>query len=404
MPFPGIDPDKPAESQKRARAAVNRHNRISHLYGTLLTVHWVLEKLEFDSPQEAMRWLADEFVNVELDWHNLGAGSPYPEGLPNVVRSIEQALGTSLEREIGTAWGDLSSSQRQIADSNFHRIFGEPELMQRSNSEYCSHKFERWLVFLEDGLAALDASQQDIHTRAAAILAVQGQIAQRRTLAERAEFRDHFNAQVRSLREEIGQLTAPALAKRLASTFLDRSIGYHLFDIGVEKQGIYYYLVLANPAATDLIHAAIRIAGETKDFPLTATLLLIVWGRRPKWPALVEAGVAHPDMARTLEGSEPRAARWWRSVTRAHDHEVRLAWHEEYNLLRAYFLSELAPLASVDRLRRILANDEWHLGALPAEYADPAALEALSRAERATLRQRLTRAPRGAWFGLKARA
>jgi hypothetical protein len=385
---------------------VNRHNRISHFYGDYrrFTAEIVLEALEFDSPPDAMRWLVAEFVDIDLDWRNLNAGSPYPIGLPVVVRIIENALRIELELVIGAAWGGLSLSQRKTADRNFRKVFGSPELLQGSNSEYCSKKFEKWLVLVEDGVPALDASQEEIRARAAAICASQEQVSLQRRLTERSNFIENFYAKVETLQQEIGKMSASELAKGILSTFFKKryQIREHSdFDRLADGYGIYYDLAEAHPPAVDLVQSAVLSNAESRDSELTATLLLLVWGRHPPWSALVDAGLAHPDMAATLEQSSPQAARWWRSVVRGQRHRVRLVSHWEYNRRRTNYLKDLASRTGADRLRRIIEDDDWHLGALPPEYADTAALTGLSDAERAALKRRLMRAPSGPWSSLK---
>ncbi len=128
---------------------INRHDLISHFYSEDFLNEQgrgVLETLKFTDFHEAMQWLVSEFTRVGLDWRILRAGSPYPISLPNVVRNIEDGANTTLEDEIQKLWNNLPEENKTIANNNFKRIFGFPELVQGKNKPYCRLKYKNWLL------------------------------------------------------------------------------------------------------------------------------------------------------------------------------------------------------------------------------------------------------------------
>jgi hypothetical protein len=152
---------------------MNRHERISHLYRDhrRYSAAAVTQALAFETTRDALGWLVEEFSRRTLDWRTLRAGSPYPIGLPNFVRIMEEAVGSTLEFQIHDEWPTLTAEQRQTAALNFVRIFGQPELLQGANERFCRLKFARWLVLLEDGRHGLDANEDQVEARAAEIAA-----------------------------------------------------------------------------------------------------------------------------------------------------------------------------------------------------------------------------------------
>jgi|WetSurMetagenome_2_1015567.scaffolds.fasta_scaffold16687_3 hypothetical protein len=132
---------------------MNRHEQVSHFYassGLNEQGQGVIEALGFSDYREAMQWVVTEFIKVNLDWHSLEAGSPYPISLPNVMRQIEKGTHIKLEDEIKARWNDLSKEEKSTANNNFEKIFGSPELAQGRNESYCREKFDRWMSFYSD--------------------------------------------------------------------------------------------------------------------------------------------------------------------------------------------------------------------------------------------------------------
>lgn len=130
----------------------NRHELISHFYsesGLNEQGKSVVQALRFDSYKEALKWMSEQFARTILDWRQIGAGSPYPKSLPNVIKIIERESDMLLENEIISKWDILSEEEKENVNSNFDKIFGSPELAQGINNPYCRNKYKNWLSLKE---------------------------------------------------------------------------------------------------------------------------------------------------------------------------------------------------------------------------------------------------------------
>jgi len=126
----------------------NRHELISHFYnksGLNEQGRTVIQALQFDNYQEALKWISQEFAKTILDWREIDAGSPYAISLPNVIKIMEKETGLLLEEEIISKWDGFSEKEKENVNSNFDKIFGSPELVQDKNKDYCRNKHVSWM-------------------------------------------------------------------------------------------------------------------------------------------------------------------------------------------------------------------------------------------------------------------